>query len=106
MKPFIFLVCLIFVAWAGWTLGDKISSDSITMLIGLLFGIMAGVPAALIAIASHQRTNKVTYNDNRKTYIFVAGHREDSRTLETDGQQYMMIDGEVTARQLPTTGKK
>src|SRR5262245_1986279 len=55
MKRLIVLACLIFVAVAGWRIGDRLSSDAIGMAIGVLFGIMAGIPAALMVVAAMQR---------------------------------------------------
>jgi len=55
MKRFVLISCLVFVAVAGWRIGDRLSSDAIGMAIGVLFGIMAGIPAALMVLAANRR---------------------------------------------------
>ena len=52
MKKILLLATLIFVAVIAWRIGEKLSSDAISMGIGVLFGVMAGVPTALILIIS------------------------------------------------------
>lgn len=52
MKKFLLLAILIFVAVIAWRIGEKLSSDAISMGIGVLFGVIAGVPTALILIIS------------------------------------------------------
>jgi len=58
MKRFIFIVCLVFVAVAGWRIADRLSSDAIGMAVGVLFGIMAGIPAALMLLAANRRRSE------------------------------------------------
>ena len=55
MKRFVLIICLVFVAVAGWRIGDRLSSDAIGLAIGVLFGIMAGIPAALMVLAANRR---------------------------------------------------
>ncbi|MFN8487316.1 MAG: hypothetical protein U0350_06965 [Caldilineaceae bacterium] len=55
MKRFIFIICLVFVAVAGWRIADRLSSDAVGMAVGVLFGIMAGIPAALMVLAADRR---------------------------------------------------
>jgi hypothetical protein len=55
MKRFVIVLCLVFVAVAGWRIGDRLSSDALGMGIGVLFGIVAGIPTALLLLASSKR---------------------------------------------------
>ncbi len=55
MKRFMIVMCLVFVAVAGWRIGDRLSSDALGMAIGVLFGIVAGIPTALLLLASSKR---------------------------------------------------
>ncbi|CAN5391675.1 hypothetical protein BH10CHL1_BH10CHL1_46410 [soil metagenome] len=55
MKRLIILMGLVFVAVAGWRIADRLSSDALGMAIGVLFGIVAGIPAALLLLASSKR---------------------------------------------------
>ncbi len=52
MKKFIAIALLIFVASAGWRLGELLSTDALGMALGVIFGMMAGIPAALIALTA------------------------------------------------------
>ena len=55
MKQIFSLMLLIFVAAVGWRIGGSLSSDAMGMAIGMLFGIMAGIPTALLVLASERR---------------------------------------------------
>lgn len=64
MKNFLILVALVFVGVMTWRLSDTISHDAITLAIVFLFGVIAGVPAALIMLAA-QRRHEPDYNVQR-----------------------------------------
>ncbi|MCB9150208.1 MAG: hypothetical protein H6641_15740 [Caldilineaceae bacterium] len=55
MKAVITAILLIFVGGIGWRIGGSLSSDAMGMAIGMLFGIMAGIPTALLMLASEKR---------------------------------------------------
>jgi len=55
MKNFIGLILLVFVGVLGWRIGGSLSSDAVSMAVGVLFGIMAGIPTALLVLASDRR---------------------------------------------------
>ena len=55
MKRLIVIMGLVFVAVAGWRIADRLSSDALGMAIGVLFGIVAGIPTALLLLASGRR---------------------------------------------------
>lgn len=55
MKRWIGLAVLVFVGVAGWRIGGRLSADALSMAVGVLFGVMAGVPAALLLMASGPR---------------------------------------------------
>ena len=40
---------MIFIAAAGWQIGEALSPDALALALGVIFGMMAGIPAALIA---------------------------------------------------------
>lgn len=60
MKKVIILTALIFVGVAGWRIGNRLSPDALGMAIGVLFGVLAGVPMALLAMAAGRRRNDET----------------------------------------------
>ena len=45
----------IFVGGIGWSVGGRLSPDALGMAVGMLFGIMAGIPTALLMLASQRR---------------------------------------------------
>ena len=55
MRQTIGLAALVFVGVAAWRIGGQLSSDALGMAVGLLFGIMAGVPTALLVMAANRR---------------------------------------------------
>lgn len=55
MKRFLGLIVLVFIGTAGWRVGNSLSSDAISMAVGVLFGILAGIPAALLLLAAERR---------------------------------------------------
>ncbi|CAN5401997.1 hypothetical protein BH10CHL1_BH10CHL1_04720 [soil metagenome] len=55
MKKFIGLLLLVFVGMVGWRVGGSLSSDAMSMAVGVLFGVLAGVPTALLLLAAERR---------------------------------------------------
>jgi len=55
MKITIGLALLIFAGFAGWRIGGDISSDAVSMGVGVLFGIVAGIPTALLVMANNRK---------------------------------------------------
>jgi hypothetical protein len=55
MRPYIGLAALIFVGIAAWRIAGQLSADALGMAVGVLFGVMAGVPTALMVMASSRR---------------------------------------------------
>jgi hypothetical protein len=58
MKRWFGLCLLVFVAAAGWRIGETLSPDALSMAVGVLFGVMAGVPAALLVMAGSRRRSE------------------------------------------------
>lgn len=55
MRQYIGLAALIFVGIAAWRIAGQLSADALGMAVGVLFGVMAGVPTALMVMASGRR---------------------------------------------------
>ena len=55
MKNALILALLVFVGVAGWRVGESLSSDATGMAVGILLGVMAGIPTALLVLASGRR---------------------------------------------------
>lgn len=56
MKTTLFgLAAIVFIGAVGWRIGGTLSTDALGMAVGMLFGIMAGIPTALIMLADRRR---------------------------------------------------
>ena len=55
MKSFAGVALLLFVIVAGWRIGSSLNSDALGMAIGMFFGILAGVPTALLMLMAGRR---------------------------------------------------
>ena len=55
MKRTFVCMLMIFVGIAAWRIGSALSSDAISMAVGVLFGVLAGIPTALLVLASDRR---------------------------------------------------
>lgn len=55
MRKLIGALVLIVVAVAGWVLGGMLSSNALLLALGVVLGLMGGIPAMLIVLAKPQR---------------------------------------------------
>jgi hypothetical protein len=55
MKKLLLLILLVILGVFAWRIGERLSPDALGMGIGVLLGVMAGVPAALLLLASNRR---------------------------------------------------
>ena len=57
MKKIGLLLLVAFVGAAGWSIGSQLSSDALGMSVGILLGVLAGLPVALLVIAAGRRSS-------------------------------------------------
>lgn len=57
MKAIVTIVAIVF-AVVGWNIGGALSADGLGMALGILFGIMAGIPSTLILLESQRREHE------------------------------------------------
>lgn len=74
MRRWIGLALLIFVGTAGWRTGEVLSPDALSMATGVLFGVMAGVPTALLVMAGSRRREERTEESRPRTQHAMLGH--------------------------------
>jgi hypothetical protein len=55
MKQVAVVTILVIGGVLAWILGSRLSADALGMAVGLLFGVLAGVPTALLVMASGRR---------------------------------------------------
>ena len=59
MKKLFLAILLVFVGVAAWRIGGRLSSDALSMAVGLLLGVVAGIPAALLMLAGNRRRGEL-----------------------------------------------
>ena len=106
MRRFLGLALLIFVAVAGWRIGEILSTDALGMALGVIFGMMAGIPAALIALSASRMQQPQPSRDEQSRYgmmptpqsmphyppvIVVAGNPQGQGMIQGQG----MLQGQV-----------
>lgn len=62
MAKFLGIGFLVLVSVAGWQIGGMLNPQSLGMVLGIIFGMMAGIPAALIALTASRVQPNVTNN--------------------------------------------
>jgi len=55
MNKLLGITLLVFVAAAGWQVGSRLNTDALGLALGVIFGMMAGIPAALIAVTANRQ---------------------------------------------------
>ena len=65
MKKLIVLSLLVFVAVSVWSVGSRLSADALSMGVGILFGVLAGLPTALLVLASNRRREEPMESSSR-----------------------------------------
>ena len=66
MTKIMILIGMLAVGLILWGIGSKLNSDAIAMGIGVLFGVMAGIPTALILVLSRNRRDDVRSEPRRQ----------------------------------------
>lgn len=55
MKKALFLTIVVATGVGLWLIGSRLSADAVGMLIGVVLGMLAGIPAALLVLAGRRR---------------------------------------------------
>jgi hypothetical protein len=55
MRRFLLLALLVVMGVMTWRLGSALSSDALGMAVGVVFGVLAGIPTALLVLATNSR---------------------------------------------------
>ncbi len=64
MKKVVAVCVLVLLGAGAWYIADRLSSDAIGLALGVIFGVMAGLPAALLVVASSRRSRE--FDDDRR----------------------------------------
>ncbi len=71
MKQLAILTLLLITGLLAWLFGSRLSADALGMAVGLIFGVLAGVPAALLVLAANRRPSRDVDEDEEDV---VRGH--------------------------------
>ena len=53
MKSMLLIAEFLMLGFMTWGIGSRLSPEAIAMVLGLLFGVLAGLPVALLVQAAH-----------------------------------------------------
>jgi hypothetical protein len=67
MKQAIVVLGLVIFGALTWRLGTSLSSDALGMAVGVVFGVLAGIPTALLVMASERRRRPYDDDDDDAT---------------------------------------
>jgi len=95
MKRIIFLVPLVAFVPIVWNIINTISSDALALAIGVVFGMLAGVPTAFLVLAE-RRNQQPQPQPQPPTYNVVILESE----LTNESEQLRIIDGEPIAEHI------
>jgi len=89
------IVAVVVVAALAWSIVNRLSADAIGMALGLGFGVLAGIPAALLVFVASRRRPPYDYDDDSEPSRFSTLPLAPPST----GNSFRMI--ESTPRQAP-----
>lgn len=58
MKRILILSALVFIGALGWRVGSALSPDAIGIAVGVVFGVLASIPAALLMLVAGRRNER------------------------------------------------
>ena len=97
MKHTIAIGLLVIVGVTAWQIGGKLSADAIGLGVGVLFGVLAGIPTALLLLASNRRNDAARanydapppprYQQQPPVIVFAAPHQTQPEYEPYGGRQ-------------------
>lgn len=87
MKQLAVVTVLIVGGILAWLLGSRLSADALGMAVGLLFGVLAGIPTALLVLASNRR-RRTPDDDEEEEAPDGHGYGSDRSRQRMLGQPY------------------
>jgi hypothetical protein len=76
VKRFIVLGTILFVAVMAFRIAERLSPDALGMGLGVLFGVLAGIPTAILVLASARRREEDAEpgRANGRGHHYLGGH--------------------------------
>lgn len=66
MRKLTLLAGLMVLGLLTWRIGGALSSDALGMAVGMVFGILAGIPAALLVLATSSRRRELERDEDER----------------------------------------
>ena len=79
-----------------WAIGSRLSTDAIGMGVGMIFGVLSGIPAALLILAAPGARRQA--DDYSEVYEYRQGYHDGYRTAEQDARR--LLESQATQAQL------
>jgi hypothetical protein len=99
IKQLVILLTVAFMATLGVVIGTRLSSDAIAVLVGVIAGVAASIPCALLLMAVTRR------RENRDADLYDEPERYPARSYDDRGPNVppviVVTQGQPTAQQLP-----
>jgi len=77
MRSVIGLTLVVVIGFAAWGIGGSMSSDAVAMAVGVLLGVLAGIPMALLLLAGNrrhpERPERSAYDENALSPAYGRG---------------------------------
>ena len=71
MKHGMGLAIVVFVGIIAWRIGGSMNSDALSMAVGVLFGILAGIPTALLVAHQQPPTETIQHHHTHDIAIRI-----------------------------------
>lgn len=73
VKRLAVIALLIFVGFAGWHAGGVLSTDAMSMAVGMVFGVLASLPTALLMLAATRHSQQAEPSSARSQPPHASG---------------------------------
>ena len=84
MKQITIVICVGLVALVLWRITGSISSDALGLAIGVVFGVLAGLPTAVLVLAGNQ-LNRQRQLSPPPTYNIIVADEATAKRLRSAG---------------------
>lgn len=95
------IVAILMVSLGGYGLSQRLSADALSMAIGVLFGVLAGVPTALLMMASGSRRNDEPSDYWRRQAIEAQSYIKQLEVRRQHGVVVLRIPNELVELSAP-----
>ncbi|TXH50132.1 MAG: AtpZ/AtpI family protein [Desulfurellales bacterium] len=91
MRTLIKISLLTGVGAIGWWIGGRLSTDAAALALGVIFGVMGGIPIALAALAS-TRNQRVDHYHHHEHKAIAETQEKPAARITTQPQRYIVVN--------------